>query len=186
MEARVGRFGPGVLCPAAGWVQSTLVGRRRRGAESGVLIWKLTRRRKVRRVVHAAVLLWAGVFFGIVAPGHTRGYVEYQVASLARPAVPFGGVDASCQPAGAAFTPLRACCQGGGAATSPSQPGKRPTPPGRCAICQIVATLDCPPPFVVYEHLDALLGVHAPMLSDDLFALETAQPFAGRAPPAIA
>lgn len=135
-------------------------------------------------MVHAAVLLWTVVFFVIIAPGHTRGFIEYQVASLARPDKALGG-EAACEPVGDTLTPLRGCCQGGSFAPA-GKTKPRPKLPKRCAICEIVAKLDCPQPFITYEHVLALLGVHTPQRSDDLCDLEPAQPFAGRAPPAIA
>lgn len=144
----------------------------------------MTRRRSIRRVVHAGMLVWAVAFFVFISPGHTRGYIEYQVASLVRPAQA-GAVagDPACEPGGACFVAGRSCCRGG----APAGDGpRRPPMPKRCAICEIIAKLDVPQPWIIYEHFFASLGVIAPRRGESLFDYRAPQPFAGRAPPACA
>jgi hypothetical protein len=83
------------------------------------------------------VLAWAIAWFGAVLPGHQRGAVQ----------LPEGRQTAAGHATASQVEPAIGCpmCAGG---DSPDAPSDAP-PRGRCALCQLLATLDVPPAVVL-------------------------------------
>lgn len=122
------------------------------------------------RITHAMVTLWMLAFLLIIGPGHTRGIVQLGNTTVA--AAPEASFATPTMSAG------RSCCRGG------SDRPDGPTPPqGKCAICQIIATLDLPAPMVWAAPPAERLGDPPAETSDRVTAHAHALRLSGRAPP---
>ena len=131
------------------------------------------------RVTQIGLLAWAALFFVIIAPGHVRGLVEYERADSATAsqigtfADLFGLGDGPC------LVAKPSCCSSSG------PDSKQPNPFGRrCAVCQIIATCDVPPPMQFFVPLYQRRVISPAEVAQSQYDRSIQRCFGSRAPPA--
>lgn len=116
------------------------------------------------------VLLYVGVWFGAIVPGHTRGIVK----------MPGTGSNGDAL---ASVSSNAGCCA---THAPPSDDEKKSPVKPACAVCYFAAALMiAPAPTFDFAQL-GLVGSLAPPVINRIGCQPTHQPYHGRAPPAIA
>ena len=146
------------------------------------MIRTLRRHRLIHRAAHWGLLAWAVLFFVIIAPGHVRGLVEYEIAQLTTTSETSTLADLVGLSGAPVIESLPACCQ----PTAPSEDGPVIPVGKRCAVCQIVATCDVPPAMLFFVPSCERLGRCHDEPAHHQYDRTVERRYAGRAPPAVA